>query len=164
MKFRFSLLPVFLLALLFALGACKKSGDDEPDIDYSARDKELIENYISTNSLTGFTQDSAGVYISVTQPGTGTLPIQGRTIVAKYKGTTLDGKVFDQTKETIIGYPFILGGNQVIEGWDDAFPQLRKGSKAILLIESDKGYGGTPTGNIPAHSVLRFDVEVVDIR
>lgn len=163
MNFRLSLLPLFLLTLLFALGACKKE-DKKDKTDYHERDKTIIADYIRANNLTGFTQDSVGVYVSITKPGSGPLPTLGKTIVAKYTGTTLDGKVFDQTQATIIGFPFVLGANQVIRGWEDAFPQLNKGAKAILLIESEKAYKGAVTGAIPAHSVLRFDVEVVDIR
>ncbi|WP_019947371.1 FKBP-type peptidyl-prolyl cis-trans isomerase [Hymenobacter aerophilus] len=166
MNFRLSLLPLFLLTLLFAFGACKKGSDsEEPDSAfYRDRDKTLIADYIRANNLTGFTEDSTGVYVSITEPGTGPLPTLGKTVVAKYTGTTLDGKVFDQTQAAIIGFPFVLGAGQVIEGWEDAFPQLNKGAKAILIIESEKAYKGAASGTIPPHSVLRFDVEVVDIR
>ena len=169
MNFRLSLLPCFLLFLLFSIGACKKE-EKQDNIDYRDRDKTLIENYIKANNLTGFTQDSAGVYVSITKPGTGDLPKKGQTIVTKYKGTTLDGQVFDQTKETIIGYPFILGSQDptklVIPGWNIAFKKLNKGSQAILLIPSDQAYGTATAANgiITPNSVLRFDVEVVDIR
>ncbi|SDY49732.1 FKBP-type peptidyl-prolyl cis-trans isomerase [Hymenobacter psychrophilus] len=165
MNFRLSLLPVFLMALLFALGACKKS-EDKPASDYTERDKGLIDDYIKANNLTGFTNDSVGVYVSITSPGTGPLPTKGQTIIAKYVGKTLDGQVFDQTKATTIGFAFVLGANpnQVIKGWEDAFTQLNKGSKAILLITSAKAYGSSTSGTIPPNSVLRFDVEVVNIK
>lgn len=163
MNFRFSLLPFFLLALLFAFGACKKDKDKEPDVNYVEIDKALITEYIRTNNLTGFTQDST-IFVSVTKAGTGNLPKKGQTIIVKYKGTTLDGQVFDQTKESTIGFPFVLGAGQVIKGWDRAFRQFNKGTQAILLIPSGLAYGNSATGSIPPNSVLRFDVEVVNIK
>ncbi|MBT2558675.1 FKBP-type peptidyl-prolyl cis-trans isomerase [Hymenobacter sp. ISL-91] len=163
MNFRFSLLPFFLLTLLLALGACKKDDKNEPAPDFTERDEQLITQYIQANNLTGFVRDTT-MFVSVTQAGTGALPKKGQTIIVKYKGTTLDGQVFDETKESTIGFPFVLGAGQVIKGWDRAFKQFNKGTKAILLIPSGLAYGNTATGSIPANSVLRFDVEVVNIK
>ncbi|NVO84976.1 FKBP-type peptidyl-prolyl cis-trans isomerase [Hymenobacter terrestris] len=163
MNSRFSLLPFFLLMLLFAFGACKKDDDNEPATNFAERDEQLITNYIQANNLTGFTQDST-IFVAVTKTGTGALPKKGQTIIVKYKGSTLDDQVFDETKESTIGFPFVLGAGQVIKGWDRAFKQFNKGTKAILLIPSGLAYGNTATGSIPANSVLRFDVEVVNIK
>jgi FKBP-type peptidyl-prolyl cis-trans isomerase FkpA len=41
---------------------------------------------------------------------------------------------------------------------------LSKGSKATFLIPSTMAYGPQDSPNIPANSVLRFDVELVDIK
>lgn len=163
MNLRLSLLPALLLALLFAFGACKKSGDSAPKIDYATRDEGLINDYIKANNLTGFVRDTT-MFVFVTKPGAGPLPKKGQTLIVKYKGTTLDGRVFDQTKESTIGLPFVLGAGQVIKGWDRAFKQFNKGTQAILLIPSGLAYGNDATGSIPPNSVLRFDVEVVNIK
>lgn len=168
MKLRLSLLPAFLVMLLFAFGACKKGTDAEPATNYIARDETLITDYIKANNLTGFVRDSV-VYVGITKPGTGPLAKIGQTLIVKYTGTTLDGKVFDQTKETTIGFPFVLRDVfdpqlDVIKGWAIGFRNLNKGSQATLLIPSELAYGGTATGSIPAHAVLRFDVEVINIK
>ena len=168
MNFRLSLLPFFLVALLFAFGACKKGSDNGPTVDYAARDEALITDYIKANNLTGFVKDSV-VHIGITKPGTGPLAKVGEMLIVKYTGTTLDGKVFDKTQETTIGLPFVLRSPfdptlDVIVGWAIGFRNLNKGSQATLLIPSELAYKGAATGNIPAHSVLRFDVEVINIK
>ncbi|RFP65689.1 hypothetical protein D0N36_07065 [Hymenobacter lapidiphilus] len=163
MNFRHSLLPFFLLTLLFAFGACKKGEDSEPATDFAARDEQLITDYIQANNLTGFVRDTT-MFVFITKAGTGGLPAKGKTIIVKYKGSTLDGNVFDQTKESTIGFPFVLGAGQVIPGWDRAFQKFNKGTQAILLIPSGLAYKGSATGSIPPNSVLRFDVEVVNIK
>ncbi|OWP62181.1 peptidylprolyl isomerase [Hymenobacter amundsenii] len=156
-------LPLFLLLLLALLSACKK--EEKDTTDYAARDEALITAYIQANNLTGFERKEKGLYLAVTQPGTGPVATAGKTVKVKYKGTTLDGNMFDQSNPASIGFPFVLGAGNVIEGWDVAFALLNKGSKAILLIPSELAYKGTsPSASIPAHAVLRFDVEVVDIQ
>ncbi|TAE46626.1 MAG: FKBP-type peptidyl-prolyl cis-trans isomerase [Cytophagales bacterium] len=59
---------------------------------------------------------------------------------------------------------FTLGKGQVIKGWDEGLALLRTGEKAILLIPSYLAYGQTGAGkDIPANSILRFDVELTQV-
>ncbi|MET4108791.1 FKBP-type peptidyl-prolyl cis-trans isomerase [Hymenobacter sp. UYP22] len=162
MKFRFSLPSVLLLGVVASLAACKDD-DDKATPDYTAQDDAIIQQYIKDKSLTGFRKDTLDVYINVTQPGTGPNARKGNVVKALYKGTTLDGNVFDSNLTTL-GFPFLLGQGRVISGWDGAFTRLNKGAKATLLIPSKAAYGTSGSGSIPANAVLRFDVEVVDIK
>ncbi|RSK40080.1 FKBP-type peptidyl-prolyl cis-trans isomerase [Hymenobacter perfusus] len=162
MKFRFSLFSFLLLSLLTLLAACKKD-DTEPTPDYTAQDDATIQQYIKDKSLTGFQKDTLGVYIAVTQPGTGAKAKKNQVVKVLYTGTLLDGTVFDSNLTTL-GFPFLLGQERVIKGWDAAFTRLNKGAKAILLIPSGQAYGQTGGGIISPNTVLRFDVEVVDIK
>lgn len=161
-------LPAGLASLLLLLAtilfsACQK--EDVDNTDYAARDETLITAYIQEKGLTGFQRQPSGLYVAITQPGTGDLPKTGQTVSAKYTGLTLDGRVFDSTtNRNDTPFPFPLGQGQVIAGWDLGFALLNKGSKAILLIPSDLAYGSQGIGPIAPHSVLRFDVEVTDIK
>ena len=151
----------FLLAVTVLFSACQKTDNT----DYAARDEQLITAYIKDKNLTGFVRQESGLYVAITEPGTGPNAQAGQAVSAKYTGTTLDGNVFDSTtnrNDTPLTFP--LGRNKVIAGWDEGFALLNQGSKAILLIPSDLAYGGQAVGTIPAHSVLRFDVEVTGIQ
>jgi FKBP-type peptidyl-prolyl cis-trans isomerase len=55
----------------------------------------------------------------------------------------------------------VLGAGQVIAGWDEAFALLPVGSKAKLLIPSALAYGSATKPNIPANSILEFDVTLI---
>ncbi|MBX0292448.1 FKBP-type peptidyl-prolyl cis-trans isomerase [Hymenobacter sp. HSC-4F20] len=163
-RLRVGWLPVFLLGILFlSLTSCKKD-EEQVTVDYSARDEEAIKAYIAENKLTGFQRDSTGVYIIITQPGTGATAVKKQKVTTKYVGTTLDGTVFDKSNPAAIGFQFVLGVGDVIKGWDRGFTYLNKGSKAILLIPSGQAYAEQVAGSIPPNSILRFDVEVVDIK
>jgi FKBP-type peptidyl-prolyl cis-trans isomerase len=53
---------------------------------------------------------------------------------------------------------------QVIAGWDEGVAKMSKGQRAKLTISPDMGYGaqGVP-GQIPANSILCFDVELLNV-
>ncbi|WP_019947372.1 FKBP-type peptidyl-prolyl cis-trans isomerase [Hymenobacter aerophilus] len=150
------LLPVLLLA------ACQNNEPAPDNTDYPARDKALITDYIKANNLPRFEERPSGLFVAVTEPGTGDPAVAGQQLSVLYTGYTLDGKVFDSTASRG-NQPFVftVGRGQVIAGWDEGFVGLRPGSKAILLIPSDLAYGARSNGPIAAHSVLRFDVELL---
>ncbi|WP_188559423.1 FKBP-type peptidyl-prolyl cis-trans isomerase [Hymenobacter glacieicola] len=130
------------------------------------KDDVTLQDYIKKNNLSA-QKDASGVYVAVTQPGTGPKPKQGQLVSVQYKGTLLDGKEFDSSAKGNQGKPieFPIGVGQVIPGWDKAIPLLNKGSKAVLLIPSSLAYGQRGAGaNIPADAILRFDVELVDVK
>ena len=131
------------------------------------KDDVKLQEYIKKNNLTA-QKDPSGVYYVVTSAGNGPKPKQGQIVAVQYKGTLLEnGKEFDSSAKGNAGKPieFPIGVGQVIPGWDKAIPQLTKGSKATLLIPSSLAYGQRGAGaNIPADAILRFDVELVDIK
>lgn len=131
-------------------------------------DDVKLQEYIKKNNLQA-QRDTSGVYYVVTSPGTGPKPKVGQIVAVKYTGKLLEnGKVFDTSeKAPNNGKPieFPIGVGQVIPGWDKAIPMLNKGSKAVLLIPSSLAYGQRGAGaDIPADAILRFDVELVDIK
>ncbi|RSK32372.1 FKBP-type peptidyl-prolyl cis-trans isomerase [Hymenobacter metallilatus] len=154
-----------LLLIGSLLSACQKNDATLDTTDYSARDESLIKAYITDNNLTGFRRDTLGLYIAVTQPGNGVKINKGQKVSALYTGMTLDNRVFDSTgSRNNQPFTFSVGQGQVIAGWDLGFAKLTKGAKATLLIPSGLGYGPYAVGNIPANSVLRFDVEIKDVQ
>ena len=130
------------------------------------KDDQLIQAYVKKEGLQA-QKTPSGLYYVVNQPGSGAPAKVGQKVAVKYKGTLLDGTVFDTSDNPQLqGKPFefTLGQREVIGGWDEGFALLNKGSKAVLLIPSTLGYGPQAMGKIPANGVLRFDVELVDVK
>ncbi len=94
--------------------------------------------------------------------GTGAVAKAGDNVAVNYRGTLLNGEVFDQSK----GAPFTfqLGTGGVIKGWDEGVAGMKVGGKRQLVIPADKAYGaaGSPP-KIPGGATLKFDVELLQV-
>ena len=132
----------------------------------TTKDVALIQAYLKKNKLVA-KKTAGGTYYVVTKTGTGLPPKKGQKVRVLYRGTVMTtGKEFDSSaKHGNEPVEFPLGVGQVIAGWDQGLAVLNKGSKAILLIPSPLAYGPRGAGaDIPANAVLRFDVELVDVK
>ena len=79
------------------------------------------------------------------------------TVWVNYKGTLLDGTVFDENDST----QFVA--NRVIKGWTEGLGLLGEGGKATLYIPAELAYGSRGNRNIEPNSTLIFDVEVLKV-
>lgn len=126
-------------------------------------DESVIQKYIKDKGLQP-QKTNSGLYYVVTQTGNGPKAEPGKMVAVNYTGTTLDGKEFDSSKKQGKPIEFPLGQGAVIRGWDEGIALLNKGSKATFLVPSTMAYGPQESPGIPANSVLRFDVELVDVK
>ena len=77
----------------------------------------------------------------------------------KYKGTLLDGTVFDDTKGKSVDLPL-----QVIPGFAEALTTMPVGSKWMVYIPSELAYGeNAPGAPIEPNSPLVFELELEGI-
>ena len=86
----------------------------------------------------------------------------GDNLTLHYKGTLLDGTVFD----TSIGKaPFAvqLGAGRVIPGWDKGLVGMKAGGKRKLVIPAKDAYGDAGQGKIPPGATLVFEVDLLKI-
>lgn len=89
------------------------------------------------------------------------MPTLSDTLYVKYKGTLIDGTVFDQTAEDGEPISFPLGG--VIKGWQEGLQLIGEGGKIKLYIPADLAYGERGNQGIKPNSALVFDVELVKV-
>jgi FKBP-type peptidyl-prolyl cis-trans isomerase len=78
-----------------------------------------------------------------------------------YKGTHLNGEVFDSSYER--GEPIDFQLNTVIKGWIEGLQQVNVGTKVMLYIPSDLAYGAQGAGRIEPNSTLIFEIELIAI-
>ncbi len=119
---------------------------------------------ISDTVLTTNENGMADLMMTDTTVGTGAEAVPGATITVNYVGMFEDGQVFDAS--SIHGQPFtfVLGGGQVIQGWDQGIVGMKVGGTRRLVIPSDLAYGPNGRGPIPGGATLVFDVELLDVQ
>lgn len=135
----------------------------------ASNDDKAIQDYLKAANITNFKKTESGLYYVIHTPGTGDNAKKGQTVSVNYTGKLLDGKVFDSNIDPKFNHvePFNVpaGAGQVIKGWDEALMLMNKGTKATVYIPSNLGYGSRAMGtDIPANSILIFDMEILDIK
>jgi FKBP-type peptidyl-prolyl cis-trans isomerase len=100
----------------------------------------------------------SGLQYKVIAKGAGATPKATDMVKAKYRGTFIDGKVFDESGDDAVEFPV----NQVIAGWTEALQLMHVGDKWQLFIPGNLAY---PEGRdeIPPGVPLLFDNELVDV-
>jgi FKBP-type peptidyl-prolyl cis-trans isomerase FklB len=94
--------------------------------------------------------------------GNGKHPKATDRVKVHYTGTLIDGKKFDSSVDR--GEPITFPLNQVIPGWTEGLQIMDEGSKYILYIPYNLGYGVRGAGqDIPGGSTLIFEVELLEI-
>ncbi|WP_263260250.1 FKBP-type peptidyl-prolyl cis-trans isomerase [Pseudomonas sp. RIT-PI-S] len=118
--------------------------------------------YLAENAKReGITTLASGLQYEVLTAGTGQKPTRESTVRTHYHGTLIDGTVFDSSYDRGQPAEFPVGG--VIAGWTEALQLMGTGSKWRLYVPSELAYGAQGVGSIPPHSVLVFDVELLEI-
>lgn len=143
---------------LASIPADKKAEVEQALAAYDANTQFLKENAKKDGVIT----TDSGLQYKITQQGTGKQPTAESTVLAHYKGTLIDGTVFDSSIES--GKPLEIPLNQVVPGWTEGFQHIKEGGKATLYIPAYLGYGEQSQGPIPGFSTLIFDVELITVK
>lgn len=139
-------LPLFIVFLLFS---CKTYNEDQLD-DFDAK----IKTYLKEKNIDCVASES-GLYYKIVKQGEG-LRVQAKDRISfTYKGSFLDGKVFDEQKEPVT---FAVG--ELIGAWKEMVLKLNEGGEAFLIAPPQLGYGSRDLDDIPANSILVYTLKV----
>jgi FKBP-type peptidyl-prolyl cis-trans isomerase FkpA/FKBP-type peptidyl-prolyl cis-trans isomerase FklB len=110
----------------------------------------------------GVVTTTSGLQYKVLREGEGAKPSKQGEVEVHYKGTLIDGTVFDSSYERGESISFLL--NQVIPGWSEGVQLMSQGAKYEFYIPPDLAYGakGVP-GVIPPNATLIFEVELLKV-
>ena len=124
-------------------------------------------------------QESAAMNEKVTElkkidqtVGSGREAEAGFNVTVHYTGWLYDhskadghGQKFDSSVDRGEPFIFFLGGQQVIQGWDEGVVGMKVGGKRTLIIPPEMGYGAYGAGGvIPPNATLIFDVELLGVK
>jgi FKBP-type peptidyl-prolyl cis-trans isomerase FklB len=130
--------------------------------ELAAKNKADGEKFLAENAAKdGVKTTASGLQYEILKPGTGEIPKPSDTVNAIYKGTLLDGTVFDDSKGA--ARPF--GVSRVVKGWTEALQMMPVGSKWRLTVPGDLAYG--PGGHRPPigpNATILFEMELASIK
>lgn len=103
----------------------------------------------------------SGLQYRIVHKGNGKRPKATDKVKVNYIGTLIDGTKFDSSYDH--GEALTFPVNQVIPGWTEGLQLMDEGSKYILYVPYNMGYGEQMVGAIPPGSTLIFEVELLEI-
>ncbi|MEM9544828.1 MAG: FKBP-type peptidyl-prolyl cis-trans isomerase [Bacteroidota bacterium] len=125
--------------------------------------KVQLEFFEENGKKEGVVTLESGLQYQILKEGSGPKPGLTSTVTTHYHGTLINGTVFDSSVNR--GEPASFPVNGVISGWTQALQLMPLGSKWKLFVPSDLAYGERGAGGqIPPHTALIFEVELLDIK
>jgi FKBP-type peptidyl-prolyl cis-trans isomerase FklB len=127
--------------------------------------KKENEEWLANNKTKpGVITLPSGLQYKVLKEGNGPKPKASDEVEVIYEGKTINGKVFDATKNHGGRKTDSFRCDQVIKGWTEALTSMNVGSKWEIYIPQDLAYGSREAGEIKPYSTLIFTVELVGIK
>ena len=140
--------------------------------DYFANAQKIVEDqnkkagadFLAANkSKDGVVELPSGLQYRIDKLGDGIKPAAEDTVVVHYKGTKLDGTVFDSSYDR--GEPATFPLTGVIKGFSEGLQQVPAGSKVTLWIPGELAYGQRGSGDqIGPYELLTFEMELQEVR
>jgi FKBP-type peptidyl-prolyl cis-trans isomerase len=140
-----------------------QQAQDEQKKSQGGRNTKEGKAFLTENAKKKTVKTTAsGLQYEVIQDGDGETPKSTDTVRTHYKGTLIDGTVFDSSYDR--GEPAEFPVTGVIKGWVEALQLMKVGSKWKLYVPSELAYGERGAGDkIGPGAVLIFEIELLGI-
>lgn len=102
-----------------------------------------------------------GVLYREIKSGDGVKPLPTSVVSVYYKGSLINGRIFDSNLSQSCPEPFRL--NEVIKGWQIALLHMNVGDTWEIVIPATLGYGARGVDGIPKNSTLIFEISLVSV-
>lgn len=131
-------------------------------MDSAGEEQRIIqEEFLSNNSVRPEVHVTpSGLQYEIIEGFDGEKPNENSVVKVKYRGTLIDGTMFDSSDDEGSHIPLQM----VIPGWSEGLQLMSVGSKYRLYIPSTLAYGKNGVqGIIPQYATLIFTVELLEI-
>lgn len=127
---------------------------------------KVSENFLHKPTIEFLSEEPpAGLHVETIREGAGALITPGSNIEAHYLGQIWNGQMFDNSYDRGQPFTFRVGVGMVIRGWDEGLIGVREGSRVVLSIPAELGYGsaGVPSAGIKGGDTLVFVTDVLRV-
>lgn len=106
----------------------------------------------------------SGLQYKVLKEGTGKTPTDTDWVRIHFRGTLIDGTVFEDTQKSF-GQPVAFAMKGMIPGWAEGLKLMKEGAKWQLFIPPDLAFGERSSGTlIGPNSTLIIEVDLVSVQ
>lgn len=105
---------------------------------------------------------ASGLQYEILNESAGPKPAATDSVTCHYRGTLINGFVFDESYKR--GAPITFALNRVIAGWTEGLQLMSAGSKFKFYIPYNLAYGLYDNNAIPGGSTLIFEVELLSFK
>ena len=130
----------------------------------SKKNIEEGENFMEQfGEQEGVVTTDSGLMYRVVVEGPGQKPTATDTVVVHYRGSLVNGRIFDDSYQR--GEPATFPLDGIIAGWQEVLQLMTEGSTWEVVIPSNLAYGerGAPP-SIPPNSALVFTIELIEVQ
>jgi|WetSurMetagenome_2_1015567.scaffolds.fasta_scaffold02137_11 FKBP-type peptidyl-prolyl cis-trans isomerase len=158
------------MATLVTLTACgpskqelqaQKAAEEKARIESAIREAQEASKAPVLTEKDHVVQGERGLEYVDTKVGTGKEAKQGGTVTVNFIGW-VDGSKIDSSDDRGKPVSFIVGGNQVIDGWSVGVKGMREGGVRLLIIPPELAYGKEgKSGFVGPDRTLWYRLELV---
>lgn len=126
----------------------------------------VSDNFLRKPTIEFHTEEPpAGMHIEIIREGAGAEVKAGDKLSCHYLGQVWNGNHFDNSFDRGAPLDFTVGVGMVIQGWDQGLLGLREGTRVVLSIPAELGYGdrGVPQAGIKGGDTLVFVTDIVKV-
>lgn len=131
------------------------------------KNKKEGEAFIAANAKKeGVIILPSGLQYKVITEGKGKRPKATDKVLVNYRGTLIDGTVFDDSSKHEVhplSMPVSGSRNNIPAGWTEALQLMKEGSKWQIFIPSNLAFGEQTFASFGQNVALIFDVELISI-
>ena len=157
------LTPEEIKSILIALRNQMEAQQKQYIAQLAHENKSQGDSFLSMNKQKdGVVTLPSGLQYKVVKSGSGEKPSLFDNVTIHYKGTFIDGRIFDSSFDR--GQPQNFTVNKLIAGWSEALQLMKVGDKWQLFVPSYLAYGEHGFGpEIGPNTTLIFEVELLGI-
>ncbi|MDD2529971.1 MAG: FKBP-type peptidyl-prolyl cis-trans isomerase N-terminal domain-containing protein [Bacteroidales bacterium] len=136
----------------------KEAAKEKGKLHRQTGEKFLAEN----KSKEGVITTASGLQFKAVKQGNGNTPTDEDRVRIQYRLKLIDGKVVESTFERGQD-PVIMGLKNIIPGMVEGLKLMKEGGSYLLWVHPDLAYGDMDSPELPAGSVLCFEIDLIEV-
>ena len=107
---------------------------------------------------------ASGLKVTDVTVGAGAVAERGKSVAVHFRCFLRRGELISSTYERGEPFRFVVGKRQAIAGFDYGVEGMRVGGTRCIIVSPHLGYRDAILTSIPPNAVLRFEIELLEVR